>query len=170
MNTRSAVEPALPLGEEVVDLTDYASWWRRVVAFVFDVTILSIAPFAIALAGFLLAFDGADTDLYWSLDMLVSGIILATLLGIVSSTIYFTLFIGRSGQTLGMRIFGIAVRDARAVTQPIGYWRALARWLLIGVLWGLYYVPGIVDSLWPLWDKRRQSWHDKAVRSIVVHA
>jgi hypothetical protein len=29
-------------------------------------------------------------------------------------------------------------------------------------------VPGLVDHLWPLRDSRRQSWHDKAVRSVVV--
>ena len=32
------------------------------------------------------------------------------------------------------------------------------------------FVPAFIDGLWPLWDHRRQSWHDKAVRSIVVNA
>jgi len=31
-----------------------------------------------------------------------------------------------------------------------------------------YTLPGVIDAFWPLWDGRRQSRHDKTVRSVVV--
>jgi uncharacterized RDD family membrane protein YckC len=31
-------------------------------------------------------------------------------------------------------------------------------------------VPGIIDALLPLWDPKRQSWHDKAVGTVVFDA
>jgi uncharacterized RDD family membrane protein YckC len=62
---------------------------------------------------------------------------------------------------------GIAVRDART-GQAIGFWRAVGRTLMTGVFELLLYVPFIVDSLAPLWDRRRQAWHDKVARSIVI--
>jgi len=33
-------------------------------------------------------------------------------------------------------------------------------------LW-LFYIPGILDYLSPLWDKQSQAWHDKIVSSVV---
>ena len=29
-------------------------------------------------------------------------------------------------------------------------------------------IPYVLDNLAPLWDKRRQAWHDKVAGSIVV--
>jgi hypothetical protein len=29
-------------------------------------------------------------------------------------------------------------------------------------------LPLLLDYLSPLWDQRRQAWHDKVVRSVVV--
>ena len=29
-------------------------------------------------------------------------------------------------------------------------------------------IPYIIDNLSPLWDTRRQAWHDKVVHSVVV--
>ena len=40
---------------------------------------------------------------------------------------------------------------------------ALAVMLLLA---NLVYL--LLDHLWPLWDKRRQAWHDKAGRTNVV--
>jgi uncharacterized RDD family membrane protein YckC len=48
--------------------------------------------------------------------------------------------------------------------QPIGYGRAFIRW--VG-----RYVSAIVIFLgyfWMLWDRERQTWHDKFAGSVVV--
>jgi uncharacterized RDD family membrane protein YckC len=52
--------------------------------------------------------------------------------------------------------------------DPIGYARAFLRWLVSAALWWVLYVGGLVDVLWPLWDDRNQSLHDKAANSVVV--
>ena len=73
----------------------------------------------------------------------------------------------RRGQTVGKIALGIAVRDART-GGPIGFWRALGRNAITVVFRLLLYIPYILDSLAPLWDARRQAWHDKVVHSVVV--
>jgi uncharacterized RDD family membrane protein YckC len=74
---------------------------------------------------------------------------------------------GPTAATVGKMAMHITVRDASTWT-PIGYGRALGRRLLGMVLWLLLLVPGLLDLLSPLWDGRRQTWHDKAVNSVVV--
>jgi uncharacterized RDD family membrane protein YckC len=68
------------------------------------------------------------------------------------------------GQTLGHRAAGIRVVDL-ATGALIGPGRAAVRWLVLGV-------TGAVCTLgyWsPFFDsERRQGWHDKASRSVVV--
>lgn len=82
--------------------------------------------------------------------------------------IYYAAFNGsQRGQTLGKMALGIAVRDART-GGPIGFGRALGRYLMTIVFTLALVVPFVIDSLAPLWDRRRQAWHDKVVQSVVV--
>ena len=74
---------------------------------------------------------------------------------------------GARGQTLGKMVMKIAVKDAET-GGPIGYGRAFARWLVASILWIAFYLPGILDVLFPLWDSKKQTLHDKAVRSVVL--
>jgi uncharacterized RDD family membrane protein YckC len=68
----------------------------------------------------------------------------------------------KRGQTIGMLIYGIAVRDERDGGQ-VRVGRAALRSLILIVLFGFFF-----DCAWPLWDPRRQSLHDKAARTLVV--
>ncbi|HUY22148.1 MAG TPA: RDD family protein [Acidimicrobiales bacterium] len=81
--------------------------------------------------------------------------------------IYATVFIGWRGQTPGM----MAVR-ARAVDAAggggIGYGRALGRVVFEYLLAVVLFLPWIVDMLFPLWDQRRQTLHDKVTNTVVV--
>jgi uncharacterized RDD family membrane protein YckC len=36
------------------------------------------------------------------------------------------------------------------------------------VLWVALVIPGLIDVLFPLWDPRHQTLHDKAAGSIVL--
>jgi uncharacterized RDD family membrane protein YckC len=70
---------------------------------------------------------------------------------------------GRSGQTLGKRALRIRVVDFESGEQ-IDYRRALAR--TIG-----RYISGFVlflGYLWMLWDRDKQTWHDKLASTTVV--
>lgn len=68
-----------------------------------------------------------------------------------------------SGQTIGKKLMNIRVIDFNG-GGPIGYGRAAIRY--VGKL-----VSGIVcllGYLWMLWDKEKQTWHDKIATTVVV--
>jgi uncharacterized RDD family membrane protein YckC len=108
------------------------------------------------------------------IDSLITGVVLVVLLlllktvgyalGILIGVAYFTSFEGGpSGQTPGKQVMGIRVIDL-ATGGPIGYGRAFIRY--IGRI-----VSGIViylGYLWMLWDKEKQTWHDKFASDVVV--
>jgi uncharacterized RDD family membrane protein YckC len=82
-------------------------------------------------------------------------------LGYAAYSIYFT---GRpSGQTIGKRALGIRVIDF-GTGGPIGYGRATIRWLG-QIISGFFCYLGY---LWMLWDREKQTWHDKMANDVVV--
>ena len=62
---------------------------------------------------------------------------------------------------------GIATRDESG-EGPIGYGRALGRFGIIVLLDIACVIPLLIDYLSPLWDARRQAWHDKTAHSLVI--
>lgn len=98
----------------------------------------------------------------------IAGTIFGWILISIPAAVYYGAMNGsRRGQTVGKLALGISVRDARTGT-PIGFWRGLGRFLMTDVFMICLYVPYIIDSLAPLWDSRRQSWHDKVAHTVVV--
>jgi uncharacterized RDD family membrane protein YckC len=81
--------------------------------------------------------------------------------------LYATLMIGRFGQTLGNKAVGTRVVSA-STGGPISYWRALGRSAADVVLLLLFVIPWIISVLWPLWDSRNQTLHDKMADTVVV--
>ncbi|HEY6473173.1 MAG TPA: RDD family protein [Acidimicrobiales bacterium] len=82
--------------------------------------------------------------------------------------VYGTVFIGSArGQTPGMMIAGIRCVDANL--GRVGYARALLRAFVEYVLAVLFFIPWVIDMLFPLWDWRKQTIHDKAAASLVIH-
>lgn len=90
------------------------------------------------------------------------------LIFILPKAIYDTAMIGSRNQTFGKMALHIKVVDEADRATPIGYVRAFRRWLSTAFLWALFTVPGVLDHLWPLRDGRRQTFHDKFARSVVV--
>ena len=99
-----------------------------------------------------------------SLTVSTQGVVLSALIVII----YGTACIGsRRGQTLGM--MGLRVRAVDANSGgSISYARALGRALVEYVFLIALLVPWIIDMLFPLWDARRQTLHDKATNTVVV--
>jgi uncharacterized RDD family membrane protein YckC len=88
------------------------------------------------------------------------------LLGFIVGGAYFTYFHGKTGQTPGNAVLGIKVVDVRDnIGQPIGYGRALVRWL-VSIVSAIVFLLGY---LWMLWDPKKQTWHDKAAGSVPIH-
>lgn len=71
---------------------------------------------------------------------------------------------GLTGQTLGKRVAGIRVVDAETGAPGIGFGRAVGRYFARI----LSAIPCLLGYFWMLWDGRKQTWHDKLVRTLVV--
>ena len=81
------------------------------------------------------------------------------------------LFTIRNGQTPGKQLLGIRV--IRADGTPSGWGSTfirefLIKWLLVGVLTSFLVVAWPLDLAWTLWDKDRQTLHDKIMNTLVV--
>jgi uncharacterized RDD family membrane protein YckC len=139
--------PAVPAGEMHAasgPSGPRAGFWRRFAAAFLDGIVLGI------IQGILSVILDSSGAIY----------LLSTLIGLVY---YVALEGGPRGQTLGKMALGIRVIDFNA-GGPIGYGRGLVRNLV-------KYVSGAVlllGYLWMLWDREKQTWHDKAASSVVV--
>lgn len=119
-----------------------ASFWRRLGAYLIDSVLLFI-PYVIFF-------------------MIEPG--LGYALGLALAVAYFTYFEGgQSGQTLGKRWLSIRVIDFRT-GGPIGYGRGVIRYL--GKI--VSSIPIALGFLWMIWDREKQTWHDKIATTVVV--
>lgn len=149
-----------------------AQWWQRFVAKLIDFVI-------IAIPGFILFFAVAWNDVQDRIDANDGGFqvtfgaraLLGQLLWSLLGLAYYAILNGR-GQTLGKMALGIKVVGANS-GQPIGPGKGVARHILqflAGFLSCIGLVFILVDSLWPLWDGRKQAIHDKLGSSVVIRA
>jgi uncharacterized RDD family membrane protein YckC len=119
-----------------------ANFGQRLVAYLIDLILIAIV------GGIAFAVD------------VTLGYIVYIVLGLV----YFAYFEGSgSGQTIGKKLLKIRVIDFNT-GGPIGFGRALVRYIariLSGVVCYLGY-------LWMLWDREKQTWHDKIGSTVVV--
>jgi len=147
-----------------------APWWKRLVAIVIDGVILGLATFIIVLViAAAVAGHSTTTNTQSSSGRaLLGAYIVFSFVSAIPGALYYAIMNGsHRGQTVGKMALGIAVRDART-GGPIGFWRALGRNLITAVFRVALYIPYVLDSLAPLWDGRRQAWHDKVAHSVVV--
>jgi uncharacterized RDD family membrane protein YckC len=121
-----------------------AGFWRRFAAKLIDGLILSIVDV-------ILAAIFSRGGVYYGLSLIINyG--------------YYTYMEGRpQGQTLGKMALGIRVYDF-ARGGPIGYGRAFVR----QIAQILSAVVLLLGYLWMLWDREKQTWHDKIAGSVVV--
>jgi uncharacterized RDD family membrane protein YckC len=147
---------------EVVADRELASWGRRLAALLIDGVILATVILVTVLVA------GVEPE---ELNNRIreGETLLLLILFVVPEAIYDTAMIGSRNQTFGKMAVRIKVVDAES-RSSIGYVRAFKRWLSTAFLWALFTVPGVVDHLWPLRDRRNQTFHDKLARSIVVRA
>ena len=133
---------------------EYASLGRRFAAALIDSLILS--PVAIVILS-LPALLGSSE--------LVSS--LALLLTLAFYFWYFCHFYARSGQTPGKKAVGIQVVavDGSLLSGGRAFWRTVV-YIIETLLF--YILIGYLGFLWMIWDKNKQTWHDKAARSYVI--
>jgi len=94
--------------------------------------------------------------------------VLAPILQIAIVILYGGLLCGSArGQTIGMMAVKVRAIDAEA-GGPIGAWRGLGRAAFEYFLFIVFIIPWVIDMLFPLWDSRCQTLHDKVTNTVVV--
>lgn len=93
----------------------------------------------------------------------IAGFVLLVIALAILTTAYFPYFWARSGQTPGMRMFGLyVVRDSdggkisggQAILRLIGLWVAA--------------IPFYLGYIWVFIDARRRGWHDLIAGTVVI--
>jgi uncharacterized RDD family membrane protein YckC len=139
---------------------EFAPHVGRLIAYIIDGFIVGIVVFIVAIVLTPLLLAGASTN---NSGATASAAFLYVFIVLLISVGYFPFFWARSGQTPGMKIFGLhVVRDAdggkisggTAVIRLIGLWISFA----------IFYL-GII---WILVDSRRRGWHDLLAGTCVV--
>ena len=141
---------------------NYAEWWQRLVAIIIDGIILQVVLVPIrAIFGF---GSSSSSSAGFGFSLGAGGI----LASIVLNVAYYGVLHALRGQTVGKMALGIKVVK-KGTDQNLEMGPALIRALIPSVLW-FTCIGGLLDGLWPLWDKEKQAIHDKAVGSYVVKA
>jgi uncharacterized RDD family membrane protein YckC len=147
-----------------------APWWKRLIAVIIDSFVVGTGYFVLTFIIGLAVAAGRSQDVPTSSSggADVGGFIIVALITLLPAAIYYAVMNGsKRGQTVGKLAMSIAVRDARSGAS-LGFWRAFGRFAITIVFSVLLYLPYVLDCLAPLWDKRRQAWHDKVAHSVVV--
>ena len=132
-----------------------ATWPERVEAAIVD----AIVPAALVAVG---AVGGLELDHSGHsapAAVLVAGVGLAALAWILANLVEQ----GRSGQTAGKRHVGLRLVGVEG-QRPVGPARSIAR----QILHLSDTVPALLGWLWPLADRRRQTFADKLAKTAVV--
>ena len=143
----TATQQPDPFGAEPAPTTGpsgpRAGFWLRFAAAFLDGILLSIVTIPLQIA--------LSVSAYY---------FFATVIGIA----YYTMLEGGpKGQTVGKMACGIRVYDL-ANGGPIGYGRGFIRYIgrIVSAL------PLLLGYFWMIWDKEKQTFHDKFAGSVVV--
>jgi uncharacterized RDD family membrane protein YckC len=151
---------------------EYAPWVTRVAGFLIDYAMVAVACGALLLVGVLVfgSMAALDSGLGSARGNFGGGGCCCVLLLLPLASLLVGLWnkaylVSQRGSSIGQGVMKIKVVDAQGHLLTMG--QAVLR-LLAHV--GLSFIPavGLIDLLWPLWDERRQTLHDKAVGSYVI--
>lgn len=142
----------------------WGGFFRRLGAFGLDLLVLvllSSVMGTMAYIGYKVGLSAHDRFISWNTaGPLVS---LLTLAWVGLATIYFVVFHGMEGKTIGKWLLGLRVVGVDR--RPISYRRALLRW--IGAV-GLGCASLGLAFLWILWQREKRGWHDLLARTWVI--
>jgi uncharacterized RDD family membrane protein YckC len=156
----------------------YASWGRRAAAFLLDGLLIAVVAGVIASAtGHHTPFNAIHVHTVHGQRRLVpigSKLVFYTAIESLLAFAYAVAFLGSRWQaTPFMRLLGVYLARDSDLGRP-SYGRAAGRTaIFLGavaltgrVAFGVLVI--LVDLLWPLWDQRRQTVHDKLARTVVL--
>jgi uncharacterized RDD family membrane protein YckC len=155
-----------------------AEWWKRLVAIIIDGLILAIPTYLIIFVVFAGTFtagqatiDPVTGEITGGSPGMFSGAFIGVgLVAMIIPLIYYAVMNGSErGQTVGKMAMSIRVRDANT-GGPIGVGKGFVRALIPTIGGAICGLISLIDGLAPLWDAKRQAWHDKMANSVVVDA
>ncbi|MEO9181024.1 MAG: RDD family protein [Acidimicrobiales bacterium] len=188
--------PSMPTmdASRVHDASPYAPWIRRVLAQLIDGLFVIVPAFVVAM--YVVAIKGhvhiathvsnsAKTTCHFTAHALtctggtlIRANFLELLIGIVMINIIWAIYVivaiaGPRGATFGMRALKIRIVTATD-RAPVSMSRSVLRYVVYFGIGLLEYVAHILflvsflDWLWPLWDSRNQTLHDKAAGTVAL--
>lgn len=146
----------------------YAGFWRRLIAFTIDGTIIFFIFMILFFIASMAFFSGAISV---NSDRILADLNHPTQFSpvmfylwafyIVVNIIYFTYFHGATGRTPGKMILGLQVVTEEG--NPISFGTAFLR--AVG-----YFISNILylGFIWAAFDRRKQGWHDKIAGTVVI--
>jgi len=136
---------AVPVAEAVVGVAvEYMGFWIRFGAAVIDYVIVSVVSTVVSFLG------------SWSWGG-------GPLFGFLVPLLYYWLFTGLKGQTLGKMAVSIKVVNSEGSVPGLGY-AALRE--IVGKFISTIFI--CLGFLWIAWDRQKQGWHDKIASTFVV--
>ena len=144
--------PGFPPQQAYASASAFAGFWIRVVAYVIDFIILAVVE------GILDAIFHTSPNARPD-----TGYSIVQVLNLLISIAYFAGLWTLWGATLGQRIFKLRVVDANTL-QPIGFGKALLRWLGLVVS----FLVCFIGVIWVAFDSRKQGWMDKIAGTLVL--
>ena len=137
----------------------YAGFWVRCAAFLIDMVITQIAATFLSLLLlplYALALSGSVGAIF----MVIAASLLLTLL---VPSLYFIIFTGLKGQTVGKMALGITVVNQEGLVP--GLRRAALR---ESVGKSASFIALFLGFLWVAWDPQKRGWHDKIAGTYVI--
>jgi uncharacterized RDD family membrane protein YckC len=159
--------PATPYTPGFQPGVTYAQWADRVVGYLIDSLIVGVVMAVLygVLGGILAIITsgiGSENLAGGMCCVMLALFPISTLIVGIYNRVY---LVSKRGSSIGQGVMKLKVVDANGNLLTFG--TAMIR-LLAQV--GLSIVPlgSLLDLLWPLWDDKRQTLHDKAVGSFVL--
>lgn len=147
---------------------EFAPHGPRIVAYLIDSVIVTVAALAIVLVPILWVQGRVDAVRAVGGVAEVDGVVIVALIVAFAALFavifgYFPFFWARGGQTPGMRPFGLWVvrdRDGTSISWRSAVLRMVAMYFVSSVLY--------LGFIWVFFDKRRRSWHDLVAGTVVI--
>jgi uncharacterized RDD family membrane protein YckC len=154
------IEPKYPSAPTVplpVNAIEYSGFWIRLAAAIIDYIIVSAVISIIRMLIFIPMFIGRG----W--NPLSSPMIASLGMTYFLALLYFWLFTGLKGQTLGKMAVGIKVVDKQGNRPDLG---CAALREIVGRL--VSTITLFIGFFWIAGDKEKQGWHDKIADTHVI--
>jgi uncharacterized RDD family membrane protein YckC len=133
---------------------DYAGFWARAAAFVIDwlIAIVIVVPVMVVVFGMReISLDPAEHS--W--DLLAPLAVAATVIG----------FWRYCGATPGKIALAVKIVDARTGQAP-----SILQLIVRFLAYFVSALPLYLGFLWAAVDRRKQGWHDKIARTVVINS